>query len=161
MQYIIVRKAKLAIFLIIFALIIMFDQYTKNIVLKLFKGADFNVVEVTSFLNLIYVKNYGISFGLFNQVEQNQYLLSALNIGIIFVLFAWLWKSEERFINCALSLVVAGAIGNLIDRFKHGYVIDFIDFHVEKWHYPAFNIADSAIVIGVLLLICIPSKEAK
>jgi len=155
-----VHIKKWILFFIIFGIILFLDQYSKIMVLNLFKNGDFDVIEVNSILNIIMVTNYGISFGLFNQVDQNQYIFIALNFAIIFVLIAWFYKSDDLPVQISLILVIAGAIGNLIDRFQHGAVIDFIDFHIQKWHYPAFNIADSAVVVGIVILVVLPLKKS-
>lgn len=111
----------------------------------------FASVELFPFFNLTMVWNEGISFGLFH--GSGIWILSGLSL-IITVLFSvWLTKVNNWLQTIALGLVIGGAIGNVIDRFRFGAVADFFDFHVMGWHYPAFNVADSAIVIGIALLI--------
>ena len=109
-------------------------------------------MEITSFLNLVLVHNKGISFGLFSRYEVG-WLISILTIGIVVVLFIWMRKLERAILALPFSLIIGGAIGNLIDRLNYGFVVDFIDFHFFGWHWPAFNIADSAITVGVIFLL--------
>ena len=121
----------------------------------LFPVPDHPVVEVTPFFNLVMVWNYGISFGMFAGSRQPAILIacSAIILGILAV---WLYKNSSKLVACALGCVIGGAAGNVIDRLRFGAVADFLDFHIGPYHWPAFNIADSSIFIGVVLL-CISS----
>lgn len=133
--------------------ILILDQLTKwffrNVVLD---GTRF--IEVTSFFNIVEVWNRGVSFGLFaSESSWTPILLSALAIAISLVLIVWLKKAETRLLALALGIVIGGAVGNVIDRVIWGHVYDFLDFHVAGYHWPAFNVADSAISIGVVLIL--------
>ncbi len=112
-------------------------------------------IEVTGFFNLAAVWNQGISFGMFASHNQ-PLILIVLSLIIMGVLGLWLIRADSRFIACALGLVIGGAMGNVLDRIRFGKVFDFLDFHISGLHWPAFNIADSSIFIGVVLL-CIHS----
>lgn len=105
-------------------------------------------IEVTPFFNLILVGNKGISFGLMNS-GQWTLLLSLLALGITLVVLVWLWRATSQWVALGCGLVIGGAIGNLIDRLRFGAVIDFLDVHALGYHWPTFNVADSAIVLGV------------
>jgi len=108
-------------------------------------------IELLPFFNLTMVWNEGISFGLFK--TDMPVILIALSL-IITVLFSiWLVRSRVWFQVIPLSLIIGGALGNVIDRAKFGAVADFLDFHIAGWHYPAFNIADSCITLGIALLV--------
>lgn len=108
-------------------------------------------VELLPFFNLTMVWNEGISFGLFH--GSGVWILVGLSL-IITVLFSvWLTRSQSWFQAVALALVIGGAIGNVLDRLRFGAVADFFDFHVLGWHYPAFNIADCGIVVGIAFLV--------
>lgn len=111
-------------------------------------------IEVTPFFNLVMVWNYGISFGMFSNehAEYNRYILIAMTSAITGILLVMLTGSKSRFNATAIGLVIGGALGNIIDRMVYGAVADFFDFHIAGYHWPAFNIADSAICIGVVLL---------
>jgi signal peptidase II len=113
------------------------------------------MIEITSFFNLTMVWNHGVSFGMFSS-HQQPLLLSAVAALIVIVLLIWLAKSHDRYLTWGIGLIVGGAIGNIIDRLRFGAVVDFLDFHAFGYHWPAFNIADSAIFIGVVVL-CIQS----
>jgi len=111
-------------------------------------------IEIFSFFNLVEVWNRGVSFGLFaSNSPWTPVLLSALAIGISAVLLVWLRKAETLLLSVALGIVIGGAIGNVIDRLLWGHVFDFLDFHIAGYHWPAFNVADSAITIGVGLIL--------
>jgi signal peptidase II len=110
-------------------------------------------IEVTPFFNLVMVWNRGITFGLFGDAQWGRWAFAALALGIVVVLITWLMRAARRWVAGALGLIIGGAIGNVIDRVRWGAVADFLDFHVAGWHWPAFNVADSAIVVGVGLLL--------
>ena len=111
----------------------------------------FTSIEITPFFNLVMVWNQGISFGLFQ--SETPYILIGLALAISALFAFWLSKATGWVQAIALGLVIGGALGNVIDRFRFGAVADFFDFHAFGWHYPAFNIADSCIVIGIALLL--------
>lgn len=112
------------------------------------------VIEVTSNFNLVLGWNRGVSFGLFNHDSAyGPYILTAVAIAIVIGLTVWLWKATTHWAGLALGLVIGGAIGNVIDRIQYGAVVDFLDFHAFGYHWPAFNVADSAICVGAVLLI--------
>ena len=133
--------------------ILILDQLTKVIAKNsLFEGVS---QPVTSFLNWTLVYNSGAAFSFLAQAGgwQRWFFTS---VGIIAALIMiWLIRknSHQTIFSLALSLVLSGAIGNVIDRIIYGAVVDFVDVHYMGWHWPAFNIADSAITIGVILLI--------
>lgn len=116
---------------------------------------DFYSTEILPFFNIVMVWNYGISFGAFNDPDGMvmPVILSAFAILLCVAFIIWMMKSDSRLQKTAIALVIGGALGNVIDRFRFGAVIDFIDIHAMGYHWPAFNIADSVIFIGVLLLI--------
>ena len=105
-------------------------------------------------LDLTMVWNRGVTFGLLTGDNPwNQIILAGLASIIALVLLRWLWKAENRLVACALGLVIGGAVGNVIDRFRFGAVVDFVDVFAGGWHWYVFNVADAAIVIGVGLLV--------
>ena len=111
-------------------------------------------VEVTPFFNLVLVWNRGVSFGMFARApEWGPWALVLLTLVIAAVLIVWLRRETRALSRAALWLVLAGAAGNLIDRLRFGAVVDFLDFHVQDYHWPAFIVADSAIVGGRALLL--------
>jgi len=112
------------------------------------------VMEITGFFNLVLVGNRGVSFGMFSSDTPWIQPAFATFAAIIAVFLGfWLYRAENRLLATSLGLVIGGAIGNAIDRLWHGAVIDFLDFHVAGYHWPAFNIADSTITVGVILIV--------
>lgn len=114
----------------------------------------YHEIPVTEFFNWVMVWNQGVSFGLFAQgTDIGNWLLIGLTAAITLWFVIWLFITTSPTQKIAISMVIGGAIGNVIDRFRFGAVVDFLDFHAFGWHYPAFNIADSCIVLGVFILI--------
>jgi len=135
------------------AVILLLDQITKIIVTKLFTYGE--SLPVTSFFNMVLVYNKGAAFSfLANQGGWQRYFFSVLGIGAaLFIVYLLTKHRGQRLFCWALALILGGAIGNVIDRLLYGHVIDFLDFHVGGWHWPAFNVADSAICIGAVLFV--------
>lgn len=133
--------------LIVIFLILFIDQTTKYFAIK-FLAYD-RVIKVLPFLNLVYVENTGSAFGMFKFLGSGFFIFIALvTTGIL--VYMYFKDSKNRL---AYSLIISGALGNTIDRLIYGYVIDFIDLHIGSFHWPAFNVADSAISIGIILFI--------
>jgi|TARA_B110000263_G_C15154304_1_gene439405 signal peptidase II len=134
-------------------LTILFDQLSKWWILNVTMVPP-RIIPVTSFFDLVLVHNRGASFGIFSDAPGwASIALIVFAILISIALAIWMWRVHETLLAVALALVIGGAVGNVIDRIRFGAVVDFLDFHVGGWHWPAFNIADSAITIGVILLI--------
>ncbi len=111
-------------------------------------------IPLLPFLNLVMVWNEGVSFGMMEQSsDTGRWLLIALSLIIVLWFSTWLFRTSSRVQSIGIAMVIGGALGNIIDRLRFGAVIDFIDFHIGAWHYPAFNVADSCICLGVGLLI--------
>ena len=135
------------------ATVVVLDQLTKWLIRDVVLDTARHI-EVTGFFNIVEVWNRGVSFGLFaSDSPWTPYLLSALAIAISIVLIVWLRKAETTFLALALGFVIGGAIGNVFDRFIWGRVYDFLDFHAAGYHWPAFNVADAAISVGVALIL--------
>ena len=139
--------------LAIAAVILLADQLTKWLLLELVMQPP-RVVELTGFLNLVLVRNTGVSFGLFGGGGAWMiWVFSALATAIVVGLLVWLRRQTGQLPEIAVGLICGGAIGNVVDRLHRGAVVDFVDVHAGGWHWPAFNVADSAISVGVALLI--------
>lgn len=109
--------------------------------------------DVFAFFNLVVVWNQGVSFGLLsNDSDYGPYLLIGLSFVIAIGFAIWMFRTENPIHHLGIGLVIGGALGNVIDRFRFGAVFDFLDVHAFGYHWPAFNIADSAICIGVFIL---------
>lgn len=132
-------------------LVILADQVTKQLVVNYFSLYDSK--PLFSWLNLTLMHNTGAAFSIFRGATP--WLFVALSIVVAVAILVWLRRHphDSRLMASALSLVLGGALGNAIDRATRGFVVDFVDFHIGAWHYPAFNLADSAICIGAALLI--------
>lgn len=135
------------------AFAILLDQFSKWVILTQVMQPP-RVIEVTGFFNLVLGFNRGVSFGLFSSNSAwTQWILSALALAVVVGLLVWLRGYPGRFPAVGIGLIVGGAIGNVIDRVRLGGVVDFLDFYVAGWHWPAFNLGDSSIFVGVALLI--------
>jgi signal peptidase II len=143
--------------------VVILDQCTKYLIIKSFALYQ-SLTIIEHYFNIVHTRNKGIAFGLLSRQGSGiQVILliitSLLAIAFIFYLLNSL-SDKQKYAIVTLSLILGGAIGNLIDRIRWGEVIDFIDLHWYQYHWPAFNCADSAISIGlVLLLIGIPTKK--
>jgi signal peptidase II len=146
------RRQALTFGFAIAAVILVFDQITKWWIVARVMDPP-RTIEVTPFFNLVMVWNRGITFGLFGDAQWGRWAFALLALVIVAILISWLARTPFRLVAAAQGLVIGGAIGNVIDRVRWGAVADFLDFHVAGWHWPAFNVADSAIVIGVGILL--------
>ncbi|GDY27791.1 MULTISPECIES: signal peptidase II [unclassified Agarivorans] len=135
---------------VVFAL----DQITKLAIAKTFDL--YERVEVTPFFNLVSVRNYGAAFSFLSDAGGWQrWFFTAIAIFVSGLLLWWMKKTpaNQKWQAIAYALVLGGAIGNVVDRVVFGYVIDFLDFYVGSYHWPSFNVADSAICVGAVLLV--------
>ena len=133
------------------AIIFIMDQWSKFSILQQPELSTDKAIEITSFFNLVLVFNRGVSFGMF--AEQNQPLiLIAIAAIILSILLVWLWRNSSIMVAVGVGFIIGGAIGNVVDRLRYGAVVDFLDFHINNLHWPAFNIADSFVFIGVVVL---------
>ena len=137
------------------AVVAILDQLSKAAILNFFAAHTPGSREiVTSFFNLALTYNRGMSFGLFNDGPGLSALFFSLVAAVIVaVLVYWLRRVANLFLAVAIGLIIGGAVGNVIDRIRLGAVVDFLDFHIGYWHWPAFNLADSAICIGVTAML--------
>ena len=135
------------------AVVIVLDQIAKKLILGHFELGDSRTV--TSFFNIVRAHNTGAAFSfLAGATGWQRWFFVALG-GLAAVFIVWMLKRHggQRLFSWALALILGGAVGNVIDRLLHGYVIDFIQLHHRGWYFPSFNVADSAITIGAGLLI--------
>ncbi len=148
------RNAFMAKWLWLSLLAVILDQASKLTIassMQLYQS-----IEITPFFKLTYVHNTGAAFSFLSEAGGWQrWFFAGLAMAISVVIAVWLTrlKKHETLLAVALALVLGGAIGNLIDRLAYGYVIDFLDVYYQSWHWPAFNIADSAITLGVILML--------
>jgi signal peptidase II len=149
-------KNRYALSLLIAGIVFTLDQISKSLVRELLP-LNHSLVVVQGFLNLVHIQNPGMIFGIFSQSTYTlkSYLLIIVSLAAITFLFFLLRSLKEKnlFFTIALSLTLGGAIGNLVDRIVLGKVVDFIDVYWSTYHWPAFNVADSAISIGMVILV--------
>jgi signal peptidase II len=148
--------SRLQLELSIAAAIVVLDQIVKMVVRSTLELHE-SVEVVPSFFNLTRVHNYGAAFGLMNAADF-PFKTVALSIVAALALGALSWygatlPAEQRLARLGLALIIGGAAGNLIDRLRSGYVVDFVDLYWRDWHFWAFNVADAAITVGVSLMI--------
>ncbi len=135
--------------------IVLFDQISKLAVTR-FLGVHESVTVINGFFNLVHIRNRGMAFGIMNRpdIGLGFYFMLAAGLGAVILLGYWFAKlKEEDFkVIFGFSLILGGAVGNLIDRVRIREVIDFLDFYVGTYHWPSFNMADSAITVGAFLV---------
>jgi signal peptidase II len=136
------------------ALVVVLDQLTKLWVVEALQQRAGRFIEIADFFQIVLVWNRGVSFGMFNNdASLNGVIFSLVAAAIVVALLIWLWRAADALIVLATGLVIGGAVGNVADRLRLGAVVDFLDFHLGGWHWPAFNVADAAICVGVGLMV--------
>jgi len=137
-------------------IILLLDQVSKWMVVTHIEAHQ-TLSVIPGFFSLVLVKNRGMAFGIFSQTRSGfyYYFLLFITIGAIgVILFSFFWiKSSKKWLTVGLSLILGGAVGNFVDRLRLGYVIDFLDFFLKGYHWPAFNVADSAVTVGTFWLL--------
>ena len=137
-------------------LVALLDQASKLWILSVMlpRPPGEQIVTLAPFFNLVLVWNRGVSFGMFSHESPwNAVLLTVVAAAIVVGLLVWLKRTRHGLLASAIGLVIGGAVGNVVDRLRFGAVVDFLDVHAAAWHWPAFNVADSAICIGVGLML--------
>jgi signal peptidase II len=147
------NPSSMAPWLGIAAIMILLDQVTKITIAKIFQYGESH--PVTSFFNLVLVYNKGAAFSfLADQGGWQRYFFTGIGIAAaLYIIYLLKKHAGQRLFCWALALILGGAVGNVLDRILYGHVIDFLDFHVNNWHWPAFNVADVSIFIGAGLFI--------
>ena len=134
-------------------ILLIADQFTKVLILGFYQLGDSS--PVTSFFNIVRVHNSGAAFSFLASASGWQrWFFTAVGVGAaVFIVYMLRSHPGQKLFSFALACILGGALGNVIDRLLHGYVVDFLDFHYAGMHFPAFNIADSAISVGAACLI--------
>ncbi|MEP6722567.1 MAG: signal peptidase II [Variovorax sp.] len=133
--------------------ILMIDQYTKTLIVGYYQYGGFTTVS--SFFNIVRAHNTGAAFSfLADSSGWQRWLFTGIGVAAAAFIF-WMLKTHagQKLFSFAMACILGGAIGNVIDRMMHGYVVDFLDFHWRNSHFPAFNVADSAITLGAICLV--------
>lgn len=147
------RGPSLGLWLALAMLVLVVDQLTKWLIIGQFMLGDSRVI--TGFFNLVRAHNPGAAFSFLAQAGGWQrWMFTGLGVGAS-ALLVWMLRTHpgQKLFGFAVSCILGGAVGNVIDRLVHGYVIDFLDVHWAGWHFPAFNVADSAITLGAACLL--------
>ena len=134
-------------------ILLIADQFTKVLILGYYRLGD--ATYVTSFFNVVRVHNTGAAFSfLAGASGWQRWFFTAIGLAAA-AFIIWMLRSHagQKLFSFAMACILGGAIGNVVDRTLHGYVVDFLDFHYGNWHFPAFNVADSAITIGAICLV--------
>ena len=137
--------------------VIVADFLTKKAIVA--KLALYDAVDVLPFLRIVYYENKGAAFGMFAELGNTKFMIIAA-IAICFI-FVYLMQIKNKLEYYALALILGGAVGNLIDRIRLGKVVDFIDVYIGKWHWPAFNVADSALTVGICIFLYANIREMR
>jgi signal peptidase II len=149
-------KKRYSLTFVVVACVVLLDQITKFFISSNMSVHDsFTVID--GLFNITYIRNTGAAFGFLANASPlvRSFFLIGVTIAVILLIIYYIWniKAEEKFFTFPLSLILGGAVGNLIDRVRFGDVIDFLDFYIVSYHWPAFNVADSAISIGAIILL--------
>ena len=132
---------------------VILDLASKYLVFNYLTSTATRQVEILPIFNFVMVWNRGISFGMLNNIPNAPLVLTIIAFLIVLFLLRWLLTTESKYIAISLTFIISGAFGNIIDRVINGAVADFLDFHIAGYHWPAFNLADSFVTIGAILLI--------
>jgi len=155
---------KLAMLLPLLAVGVALDQATKLVVVRFLRLGD-QVPAIQGFFNLVHIRNRGAAFGLLGNLSTEfAWVFFIVTTSLVLAVVAYLWwrlPEEQTLAALGYSLIFTGAVGNLIDRVRLGEVIDFLDFHLGRYHWPAFNVADSLVCLGAGLLVWAIFKEEK
>lgn len=147
-------KGRLPYIVLVIAILAL-DRWTKLLIQSRF-ALDDSISVIDGFFNITYVRNTGVAFGIFSSISSpaKSILLSAFAAlaAVLVITYSLRSPLRNRLLHVALALILGGALGNLYDRLTYGYVVDFLEFYVRSYHWPSFNVADSAISVGVILL---------
>jgi signal peptidase II len=141
------------------ALVMLLDQVSKQLVVK--HLGWFDVMPVMPHFNLVHLKNTGAAFSMLSSAPPAFFVLLGVGVSIAIIVWMRAHRDSERLVAVALSLILGGALGNVIDRVTRGHVVDFLEFYWGSWHFAAFNVADIAISIGAGLLILDMVQQAR
>lgn len=154
----------MSLYFIILSLVFIADQLSKYLIVNSFSLYESRVV-IPDFFNLVYVTNTGAAFSLFASIDSPlvHYFFVIVKIAacIGLTVAAIIMRTQRLLYRISFALISAGALGNVSDRLRHGAVVDFLDFYLGSYHWPAFNVADSSICIGVALLVYIQVEEMR
>ncbi|MET4578421.1 signal peptidase II [Ottowia thiooxydans] len=160
--------SSLVLWLALAAVVVILDQFTKQLILGNYQLGD--STYVTTFFNVVRAHNTGAAFSFLAGASgwQRWFFVALATIAVLFILWLLRSHSGQKLFSFSLSMILGGAVGNVIDRLLHGYVVDFLDFHWSflsplfyRGHFPAFNVADAAITVGAVCLIVDELRRVK
>lgn len=133
--------------------LLLLDQLTKVLIVAYYHPGE--VTVLTDWLNIVRVHNRGAAFSFLAGASgwQRWFFVTIGLASAVFIVYLLRSHAGQRLFSLALACILGGAIGNVVDRLVHGYVVDMVDFHIGRWHFPAFNVADAAITLGVVFLL--------
>jgi signal peptidase II len=140
---------------------VLIDQISKQFMVSFLEDKPYNSFYIMPFFNFTLAFNTGVSFSMFAEIKNGKFILSGFAILISLFLTYLFLKEKKAILLTSYALIIAGAIGNTIDRLSFGFVIDFLHFHINDWHYPIFNIADCLIFVGAFTLIFVDIFKKK
>lgn len=147
------KNLKLTLLTFLSLSVFFVDQYTKHLIIDLFHEGTVPFV-VTGFFNIVMAWNRGVSFSFLRDAhEQIPYILAGFSFIVSLILLVWMVREKKFLVQAGISLIIAGGIGNAYDRLNYHAVVDFLEFHYNGWFFPAFNVADISINIGVGLIL--------
>jgi len=144
---------------LMFLLVLIADQYSKHWILSVYDLPAKGTVQILPFLNFTMVRNYAVTFGMFAHSGAGPWLFSGVAVAVVIALAVWMSRTSSPLIAGGLGAICGGAIGNVVDRLRLGWVVDFIHAHAFGWSWYVFNVADSAIVCGVAVLLVSNMRE--
>lgn len=144
---------KLILPIILIGIVVTTDQLSKAYVIELLRPLTYREIVVLPFLNIVYLWNGGISFGMFGWFKHSNYIFLVMSLFVSGFVTYLLFQTKNKLELVSYSLIVGGAVGNIIDRIRYGKVFDFIYLHINQYYWPAFNVADSAISIGAVIFV--------
>jgi len=146
-------KQSIKPYVVLVFFLVVIDQFTKMRLIDFFASENDQVIHIFPGLNLLSAWNDGISFGLFSELEYSNIVFLVLSSIAVLILIILLFKEKTKLYSLSYAFIIGGALGNIIDRLNYDAVFDFIDIYVGQYHWPAFNMADSYICFGAMLLI--------
>ncbi len=146
----------------LFSILVILDAITKYVVVSRLTQFD-TIVVIPHFFNIVLVRNRGIAFGLFSGIGKfyKNIVLILIALFVVYFLFGFLRETGNKVLYFSVTMIIAGIVGNIIDRLINGSVIDFIDLYIKRFHWPSFNLADIYITVGIVIILIFLIRDWK